>query len=88
MYEQTHVLDAWEHSSSFGEIVIEDEWLGEQTPYEVTVDVEETGRESYATGEFLEMAGSTDDFDCFEITVVIDSDFIDFRPAARETCQN
>jgi hypothetical protein len=82
VYEQTHELAVWERNTPFGEALIEEEWLGAQTPYEVTIDLGGAGTESYSTEDFLEIVGNTDEFDCFEITVVIDSDFIDFRPAA------
>lgn len=85
VYTETHSLAA-ETDHSFGEVLIEEEWLGEQVPYEVNISAEGVGEESYSTADFLKIAGGTENFNCYEVTVVIDTDFIDFRPSARETC--
>ena len=87
LYEKAHTLDG-ESNGSYEWVFIEEDWLGEQTPYEIEISVEGVGEESFSTGDFLEYAGGTEGFDCYEVTVVIGSDFIDFRPSARENCQN
>jgi len=88
VYEQTHDLAAWKNNTSFGELLIDEDWLGTQTPYEVIIDLADTETESYSTEDFLEIVGDTDRINCFGINVVIDSDFIDFRPSAQETCRH
>lgn len=87
VYEQAHELAAWKSNTSFGELLIDEDWLGTQTPYEVIIDLADTETESYSTEDFLEIVGDTDGINCFGINVVIDSDFIDFRPSAQETCR-
>ncbi|WP_157575470.1 hypothetical protein [Haloferax sp. Q22] len=87
IYEKSHTLDG-KSTNSYGEVLIEEDWLGEQTSYKIEISAEGVGEESFSTGDFLEYAGGTEGFDCYEVTVVVDTDSIGFRPAARENCRN
>jgi len=62
--------------------------MGEAATYEIIVDAAGVGEYTYSTDDFLEMAGDTDGFDCFGVSVVIADDLIDFLPYANVDCAN
>ena len=79
VYEETHILEAPDGSqyrNRIDEDSIEPEdetWLNEDAYYEVTVKVPDIGEETLTTDDFIEMAGDTQDIECFDVIASIDT---------------
>ncbi|WP_143095791.1 hypothetical protein [Natronobacterium haloterrestre] len=85
LHEKEYKLSGTDNGS-WGETSIRENWMGEYVPYEVTIEVDNIGETSYHTEDFLNMAGETQNIDCFELTIVIGKGIVDFRPNAEESC--